>query len=80
MVVEIKPSLVGRTSCRLAEPVVSLSRWYSTMYTVTTPTSGSKEMVTEVSVSSEKSGGIPEAGGKSTVRRRRRRGGRGVAV
>ena len=34
-------------------------------------------MVTEVSVSSEKSGGIPEAGGKSTVMRRRRREGSG---
>ena len=79
MLVEIKPSLVGRTSSCLAEPVVSLSRWYSTMYTVTTPTSGSMEMVTEVSMSSEKSGGIPEAGGKSTIMRRRR-GRRGVAV
>ena len=72
MLVEITPfSLaVGATSTWSAVPQVSFSRWYSTTYTVTTPTSGWKEMVTEVSVRSEWSGATPEAGGKTVGRRR----------
>ena len=69
MVVEILPLALGVVMLmisRVAEAQVSLSSRYSTTYTVTTPTSGAKEMVTEVSVRSERRGGTPEAGGKST--------------
>ena len=72
MLVEITPfSLaVGMTSTWSAVSQVSFSRWYSTAYTVTTPTSGWKEIVTEVSVRPEWSGATSEAGGKSVGRRR----------
>ena len=73
IVVEILPLALGAIMLmisRVAEAQVSLSSRYSTTYTVTTPTSGAKEMVIEVSVRLERRGGTPEAGGNSTMRNR----------
>ena len=67
MVVEIAalPLVCGTITTGVAVSMVFFSRWYSTTYSVTTPTRGWKKMVTEVSVRSEWSGGFPDAGGKS---------------